>query len=69
MIHSLKVIQAYSNLAPLSKCKGPCLQNRPYGRRLISIAEADLTAGPSKRLLKNEKKKVIVYTGIVVVVL
>jgi hypothetical protein len=34
--------------------------------KLISIAEADLTAGPSNRLLKNENKKVIVYTGIVV---
>ena len=42
---------------------------QPCGRRLISIAEADLAAGPSKRILKNEKKKVIVYTGIVVVVL
>jgi hypothetical protein len=66
----LKVIQAWCNLAsPLSNVKAPCLQNRPCGRRLISIAEFDLTAGPSKRLLKNEKKKVIVYTGIVVVVL
>jgi hypothetical protein len=34
-----------------------------------SIAEADLTSGPSKKLLKNENKKVIVYMGIVVVVM
>jgi len=36
--------------------------------KLISIAEADLTAGPSNRL-KNEKKKVIVDGGTVVVVM
>jgi len=34
-----------------------------------SIAEADLTSGPSKKLLKNQNKKVIVYRGIVVVVM
>jgi len=36
---------------------------------LSSIAGAELTSGPSNRLLKNEKKKVIVYGGTVVVVL
>jgi hypothetical protein len=37
---------------------------------LSSIAEeADRTPGPSNRSLKNEKKKVIVYAGTVVVVL
>jgi len=40
-----------------------------FPSQTLSIAEADLTSGPSNRLLKNEKKKVIVYRGIVVVVL
>jgi len=39
-----------------------------YLMKLISIAEADLTAGPSNRL-KNEKKKVIVDGRTVVVVM
>jgi len=34
-----------------------------------SLAKEIFTSGPSKRLLKNENKKVIVYRGIVVVVM